>query len=166
MAEIDCSIVDVYAFRRGRDGVEVLLLRRAPGRLLGDTWQAVHGSIEADETAWQAALRELHEETGLRPLRFWQLETVNTFYMATRDCILMCPGFAAEVDSAARVRLNAEHSELRWAGVQEACGVLLWPGQRQAVRELAEVIAAGTAAEPHLRIDVPPDAGGKNSEKF
>lgn len=50
-------LVVVYA-RAG----EVLLMERhqPPG-----WWQSVTGSLEADEMPWEAAVRELHEETGL-----------------------------------------------------------------------------------------------------
>jgi ADP-ribose pyrophosphatase YjhB (NUDIX family) len=44
------------------DGEEVLLVRH---RLLG--WSCPGGHVEGDETPFEAACRELHEETGLRP---------------------------------------------------------------------------------------------------
>ena len=45
--------------------LQILLLRRVspPG-----FWQSVTGSLEAGETPAQAALREIHEETGVEPL--------------------------------------------------------------------------------------------------
>ena len=149
-------IVDCYVFRRTPAGVEFLFLKRRPGAYLGDTWHAVHGKIEANETAWQAALRELREEAGLTPARFWQLEFVNTFYAAKWDRVLCCPGFVAEVAADAAVRLSEEHTAYRWIARDEARSAFLWPGQRAAIAEvLAEVVDAGPA-ERHLRIDVPP----------
>ncbi len=44
---------------------ELLQLRRAPGEPLAGAWSVCRGGIEDGETAWQAALRELAEETGL-----------------------------------------------------------------------------------------------------
>lgn len=152
MPEIRSDIVDVYVFRRLATQVEVLLLRRAPGGLLGETWQAVHGKIEPGETATQAALRELAEETGLHPTALWQLESLNTFYVAAGDHIQMCPGFAAEVPPDAAVRLNAEHTDSRWVPAEQAAREMMWPGQRRAIREILDEIIAASPAEPHLRI--------------
>ena len=153
MAEVSANLVDVYVFRRrGGGAVELLLLRRRPGARLGGTWQAVHGKVEAGESAWQTALRELREETGLAPTAFWQLESVNTFYMAAPDRVMLCPCFAAEVDRRATVTLSDEHTEHRWEPAERAMAEFMWPGQRQAVRELLEHIVTPSGAEPHLRI--------------
>lgn len=155
MPSICTNLVDVYVFRRTPTGVELLLLKRAPRQRLAGTWQAVHGKVESGETAWQTALRELREETGLKPRGFWQLECLNTFYMAATDNVMICPCFAAEAPSGAEVRLCNEHTDFRWAPIEQAIGELMWPGQRHAVRELVENILARSTAEPHLRIDIP-----------
>ncbi|HYG13820.1 MAG TPA: dihydroneopterin triphosphate diphosphatase [Methylophilaceae bacterium] len=42
--------------------LQVLLLERADRK---NFWQSVTGSIEAGETPYEAAIREVHEETGL-----------------------------------------------------------------------------------------------------
>lgn len=157
MPTIVSSIIDVYVFRRRAGGPEFLTLRRAPHCALGGTWQSVHGKIEPGETAWQAALRELGEETGLTPAGFWQIDYVNTFYVAGSDEIMMCPCFAAEVDAAARVVLCREHTACEWLPLAAACERFVWPGQRHALREIeAEILRPG-AAERHLRIE----PGGK-----
>jgi dATP pyrophosphohydrolase len=153
MPRLVSDIVDVYPFRRGPGGaVEFLLLLRAPHTRLGGTWQAVHGGIEAGETAQQAALRELREETGLRPEALWQLERVNTFFMARDDCVMLCPGFAAEVAAAAPLRLSDEHTGSRWLSPPDAQAAFIWPGQRRAVREIMTEIIPGGASADALRI--------------
>ncbi|MGH2465807.1 MAG: NUDIX domain-containing protein, partial [Candidatus Limnocylindrales bacterium] len=63
------DLVDVWIFRIpagavDESGIEILLLRRAPGRILAGLWQCVSGSLEPGETVVAGALRELHEETG------------------------------------------------------------------------------------------------------
>lgn len=152
MADIVIRIIDVYAFRRREAGAQFLMLKRAGAGQLGGTWQAVHGKIEAGETATAAALRELAEETGLRPMRFWQLEHVNTFFDVARDAVYMCPGFAAEVAPDAVVTLNDEHVAHEWLSAAATAERMMWPGQRAALREIIDVILAGHSAEPHLRI--------------
>ena len=152
MPEIVSYVIDVYPFRRTPAGPQFLLLKRNPNIRLGGTWQAVHGKIEPGETATQAALRELREETGLKPRAFWQIDSVNTFYLADRDRVLMCPGFAADIDPETDVVLSGEHTDSRWADVEETLQTLMWPGQRRAVREILEEIITPSAAELFLRI--------------
>lgn len=153
MPEIRSHIIDCYVFRRVAGRVEFLMLLRAAGSAIGQTWQAVHGKIEPGETAWQAARREMLEECGLQPVRFWQLEHVNTFYIAKQDCIQMCPSFAAEVPSDAQVALSHEHTEFRWVDARSALAEFMWPGQRTAVREVLDCIIPGAAAERFLRLE-------------
>jgi len=149
--EIVCNIVDLYVYRIREGSPEFLLLRRARGELAG-TWQAVHGKIEAGEAAWQAALRELREETGLTPLRFFQIDAVNTFYVARHDVVHLCPSFAAQVPSNAAVILNDEHEAYEWLSPAAAVGRLPWPGQRRAVQEIVSEIIGGAGPTGHLEI--------------
>lgn len=160
MPSVTSKIVDVYVFRRAGVSAEVLQLFRSPDSRLGATWQSVHGTIEAGEHAWQAARRELMEETGLSPMRAWQLESVNTFYSARDDAVHLCPGFAIEVPADAEVRLNHEHTEFRWLTEGAAETEFLWPGQRNAIREIREVILGRTPAEALLRIEFPKVVSG------
>lgn len=61
--------------------LKVLIMERAdkPGY-----WQSVTGSIEADETPREAAIREVAEETGLDALAYdfqdWQVSNVYEIY--------------------------------------------------------------------------------------
>ena len=154
MPRIVSEIVDCYPFRRSAGHAEVLMLKRAEGSFMGATWHSVHGRIEAGETAWQAALRELREETSITPARFWQLESVNTFYMARDDCIMLCPAFAAEVSDNAAVQLNAENTDFRWEPLDLAEHAFIWPGQRAALREIADCILPNRPAARFLEIAI------------
>ncbi len=75
---------------------ELLQLRRAPGEYLAGAWSTVRGKIEGEESAWAAALRELKEETGLLPDEFYQLDTVDIFYLHGDDTLWHCPGFCRD----------------------------------------------------------------------
>lgn len=153
MPKIASNIVDCYPFRRTSQDLEFLMLQRASDRYLGDTWHAVSGHIEAGETAQAAAIRELREEAGLEPLRLWQLQFVNTFFIAKLDTIMMCPGFAAEVDARAQVRLSVEHQAYRWVPQADAELSFLWAGQRQAVLEVVETILENAPAARYTLLD-------------
>ncbi len=98
---IRTDIVEIYVFRRlapaaigagqpqGVLAIEFLQLRRAKGLMVGG-WHPVMGHVEAGETAAQAAVRELAEETHYAPghglVGLWQLELVNNFYIALDRC--------------------------------------------------------------------------------
>ena len=156
---IRTDIIDVYVFRRGHRsrGVEFLQLRRSSGTL-AKTWHPVMGHIEPGETATAAALRELAEETGYRPedglLGFWQLERVNTYFLARLDAVMMSPCFAAEADPNITPNLDEAHDQVRWVGHDHVDRTFMWPGQRQATGEiLREVISPDSIASAVLRID-------------
>jgi dihydroneopterin triphosphate diphosphatase len=148
--------VSVLVIRAGRDGHDLLMARRADGRYMGGTWQLVSGGLEPDETAWQAALRELREETGLVPREFYRLSTLTSFYRPDTDSLNVAPMFCALVGDDAVVRLNAEHTEMAWVSLDEATRRLMWPADRQALEEVRSVILGGAPAKPHLRIFLEP----------
>ncbi len=148
------DMVCCYVVRPGPDGIlkQLLQLRRAKDDFLGGVWSTVRGRIEGDETAWAAALRELREEAGLAPLEFYQLDTVDTFYLHADDCLWHCPGFCAVVAPDAMVKLNEEHDAHRWIERSQIDKEFLWPGERAQLGELAREILDNGPARPYLRI--------------
>ncbi|MEM9239204.1 MAG: NUDIX domain-containing protein [Pseudomonadota bacterium] len=61
--------VSLFVLKEIDTRVDVLLMKREQS-LVG-AWCQVAGSLEPNETAWQAALREMQEETGLCPLALY-----------------------------------------------------------------------------------------------
>ncbi len=153
MSRASYDMTCTYVFRHREHGAEFLLLRRAAKSYMGGSWQPVYGSIEAGETAWQAALRELREETGLVPDRLYQVNTVDSFYVAGSDTVYHSPVFAAEVPGDAEVTLNAEHDAFDWIHVDDVAGQLLWPGQRRSLAEIVQDIVRDGPARPYLQIE-------------
>ena len=86
------------------------------------------------------------------PLEFYQLDTINTFYLASDDSVWNCPGFCAVVDSQAAITLNEEHDEFRWTARPEFLTQLMWPGERAACAELCREILDNGPAKPYLRL--------------
>jgi dihydroneopterin triphosphate diphosphatase len=148
------DMVNCYVVRPGElpRTHELLQLRRAPGEVLAGAWSVIRGGIEKDETAWQAALRELREETGLRPIEFYQLDTIDLFYLASNDGLWHVPGFCAVVERDAVITLNEEHDAFRWVTRDRIDADFLWPGERAQLAELCREILDDGPAKRYLRI--------------
>jgi 8-oxo-dGTP pyrophosphatase MutT (NUDIX family) len=143
---VSCTQVEVHLFRRRGKRLELLLLRRASQRSLAGVWQPVTGGIERDEPVLRAAEREVLEETGLRPLRWWALEHLATFYDPGRDVIRVVPVFAAEVAWTDRVDLSAEHDRYAFVSLAQASRRVLWKTQRQAIQAIRDEVFSGVAS--------------------
>ncbi|MBM1219301.1 NUDIX domain-containing protein [Ponticoccus sp. SC2-23] len=143
-------IVSVIVMRHGAGGPEVLLMRRV-NRPRG-AWCQVAGKVKPGETAWRAALRELHEETGLVPDRFFSGDTVEHFYEARLDRVIIGPVFVAMVPSDAQPRIDAEHDAAEWLGLAEAIARVSFTGQRRVLRDIEETFVTNT---PHPDLEIP-----------
>src|SRR5690349_10383322 len=106
MTKVTVSFVDVYVLRGVDATIQCLLLRRAPKAVRPGSWETVHGRIDAGETPDQAALRELHEETGIAPLKVYNLSRVDSFYLHRSNEIALIPAFVALVPSTAEPVLS------------------------------------------------------------
>ena len=115
-----------------------LLLFRAPHLPQANTWQAVHGMIDANEKAFEAAYRETVEETGLIPDRFFKTDYVETFYSDLTDAVHMVPTFAAHVAGAPAAIVSEEHTAFEWCTLDDAVSRFVFSSQRNAVRLIAE----------------------------
>jgi dATP pyrophosphohydrolase len=132
--------VSVVVIRRSTADAEVLLLRRT--RSLAGEWCQIAGAVEPGETAWQAALRESREETGLVLERLYSADICEQFYEADRDAISLLPVFVGIAAPDAAVRLNPEHSAFRWVGFGEAAGMVPFAGQRHVLRHVEREFVA------------------------
>lgn len=159
MTTIRVDLIDVYVLRGAGPALEVLALRRGVGGRCPGSWETVHGHIEPGETPAAAAQRELHEETGYRPLRLYNLSRVETFYMHGPDAVSLVPVFVAFVGGAA-VRLGSEHDGAEWLPLAAARKRFAWPRERRALDDIAILLADGDAGavEDVLRVTI--DAGG------
>ncbi|MBI3654519.1 MAG: dihydroneopterin triphosphate diphosphatase [Acidobacteria bacterium] len=143
--------VVIFSLRQARR--EVLLLKRLASH--GGFWQFVTGSLEADETHRQAAVREVFEETGIlcREDELIDLQLTNVFAIAPLWRARFAPGvthneevcFALPVEPGA-VRLDTrEHQAYCWCEVAEATALLYWESSQKALAKLLQREAADEA---------------------
>ncbi|MDP9587804.1 UNVERIFIED_ORG: dATP pyrophosphohydrolase [Shinella zoogloeoides] len=136
MAEIPIRSfgVSVVLLRKAKSETEVLLLRR--NHTLVDEWCQIAGGIEDGERAWETALREVKEETGLDCDRLYSADICEQFYEADRNAITMFPVFVGFVDAEAAVTINHEHSGFRWVSFASALTMVPFAGQRHVLRHV------------------------------
>ncbi len=110
-----------------RAGESFLFLHTKPER--GGRWQPVTGHVEKGETEWDAATREVFEETGFSGM-LRSLE-MSFFYQA-RGLWYRESGFVMLVDPAPVILDSHEHDASSWQ-VQEG----LYPLQRCMMQQAA-----------------------------
>ena len=137
--------VDTYALRGAGADLEILVLRRGPAGRNPGSWETVHGTIESGETPVQASLRELREETGLVPEKFYNLSRTEAFYQHRTDQLALIPVFAAFVARGASVRLSSEHDLSEWLAARDAAARFAWPRERRAVEDILSIVGGGNA---------------------
>jgi len=143
------DIVDCWMFRIGHtsrsvERAEILLIRRAPGRILPGLWQCVSGSLEAGERVAAGALRELAEETGFGAADiegFYDLDLVNQFHEPSVDGIVTAAVFAVRLRPEVEPRLSSEHDGAQWHDLEEAHQQVIWPGYRTAIERIRDDVS-------------------------
>jgi dATP pyrophosphohydrolase len=141
------SMVQVHIASLSPRGVFYLALKRSEGlKRYPGMWQVVTGGIETGETAAQAALRELFEETGLVPLELYALPFIASFFSVSEDHIQHVPVFAAIVGENDKVLLSKEHSDFQWMGYDDIMELLPFPSHKQGTQIFREYIIEGKNA--------------------
>ena len=141
---VDTQSVQVWLWRRGADGPEVMLLKRTERD--GGFWQPVTGLLEPGEAPGAAAAREVAEETGVigdpEPLEFVRdFRVVPAGWAPTpvagaRPWLNREHAYALEAGDA-RIALSAdEHDEYLWMNPEQAKELLRWNGNRRSLERL------------------------------
>lgn len=122
----------------------ILLLER---RDKADFWQSVTGSLEANETPFEAALREVAEETGFQltpnELRDWQTSIIYEIYPHWRH--RYADGvthnrehwFSACIATQSQPILS-EHHDFQWLNYRDAANKVFSESNRDLILKLAE----------------------------
>lgn len=119
------EITEIFIYRKISDETEYLLLKRNHTEKYPGIWSVAGGKVNENEKAFEAAIREMKEETGLVPLKLFVTECVNTFYEHQTDMVQIVPVFLAEAGSG-EVVLSEEHSGYEWMTFGKAFETLHW----------------------------------------
>ncbi|MDQ6769089.1 MAG: Flp pilus assembly complex ATPase component TadA [Gemmatimonadota bacterium] len=152
MTQIVPGVVEVYVIRPEDGDWRVLVLQRSTDTNRPGSWETVYGKIDSGERPEQAAVRELHEETGLELNALYNV-TVSSFFLHTTQTIQMAIVFAAFVGESAII-LSDEHQRFEWLTLDEACDRFTWPRAAQAIKDAYKLLGAGNAGpvEDVLRV--------------
>ena len=140
MAKVKIRVIDAYVFRKTKAGIKYLILKRAKTKMYEHLWQGVAGKIEKGEQAWEAAIRELKEETNLVPKMLFVADHISKFYEVNGDRVNLVPVFGIEVNSK-DVILSEEHIEYKWVNFNEARDILAWNGQKEGLEVVYNMIS-------------------------
>lgn len=130
---VRCTGVAVVLLKKIDQEYRVLLLKRST-KVLRDAWCYIGGGIEQGEKAWEAALREVKEETGMTKVSLYISNKFDQFYSFAEDYIYVAPVFVGYVAEEEDVRLNDEHSEYKWLSFPEAMEQVTLPGNDEVLK--------------------------------
>lgn len=102
----------------------------------------VTGHVDPGETEFEAAMRETSEEAGLKKE---QLQILDNFqhvlhYTAHGKPKKVVYWLSELTDPNAHVTLSHEHTEYKWAELDEAVQLLQFPDMQKAVRDAHDFI--------------------------
>ena len=122
-------------WRRGEEGVEVLLIHRP--RYMD--WSLPKGKAKSGESDQEAAIREIDEEIGIRAELGPELPSTRYRDMRGRDKVVRY--WAVELPEGAEPFAGDGVSEIRWLRLADASAQLSWDRDHAVLDGLDEVIA-------------------------
>jgi 8-oxo-dGTP pyrophosphatase MutT (NUDIX family) len=121
-------------FRQTAAGPKFLLLD------YGKHWDYPKGHLEEGETAWQAAVRELREETGIRQVdrvgRF-ERDMHYVFRSPKKGVVTKTVTYFLGRTRAEAVKVSHEHEGYEWLPLEEALQRLTFDNAREMLRAAA-----------------------------
>ncbi len=142
------DMVCVVPYRYVDQKLQILVLQRNPADGIGDDfWQMVSGTHEEEEWSPIAAIREVEEETGLKPKNLVEIDFIHRIWLRKQDIIIWGPAFACELD-VGEVVLSNEHVAYLWLSPEDALNKLPRSSQRGVLTQfLQDSINSGRMKE-------------------
>lgn len=139
MAEFISNSIQVHIAKKIGDKYKFLVLKRADNEIIyPGIWQVVTGTCEQDERAIKTAVRETFEETGIKPIKFWTIPYVASFFDTRRDKVSFVPVFGALAAEDCEVMLSSEHSDYAWLDFQETINKVILPSHKDGTKFFLE----------------------------
>jgi dATP pyrophosphohydrolase len=117
-----------------RDAARVLLLKRKTAPVGARC--PVSGRIETGERAWETALREIGEETGLKEGTLYTTGVTDSFYDPEANTIELMPIFLFMIAREEAVTLDDAQSDYAWRDVDAALAQLTFAGHKTALETI------------------------------
>ncbi len=133
MTNIKIRVIDCHIAYKNRNDWQFLMLKRSSNKIYPNIWQGVTGKINNKEQPYRTAIRELFEETGLRPSKIWSIDTVNLFYDSNNNVMNLIPVFGVQVLTK-NIKISDEHSEFKWCNINQAIKLLTWEQQKKGIQ--------------------------------
>ncbi len=128
-ADFKGSVEIVACFCEWED--KILILKRHPQDLHGETWNAPGGGLEAGESPLAAVARELLEETGIL-IEVAQLHCLGTVYICLPELHYTFHMFRTRFDLKPELAVSLdENTEAKWATLNEILQLPLIPAGRE-----------------------------------
>ena len=126
-----------------------ILMHQTPGGPVfllldyGKHWDYAKGHLEEGETAWQAAVRELREETGIRQVDRvpgFEQQMHYGFFSPGKGRVQKTVTYFLGITRSEEVVVSAEHSGYAWLSFEEAMERLTYENAREVLRGAYEVV--------------------------
>lgn len=126
MIPIRSAIVSAVLLSKMDGEIKLLLMKRVKG----DFWCHIAGKLEANETATQAVIREIYEETRVGLQALYNADYIEQFYEPSLNVIEMIPAFVGICADHQSIQLNHEHTAFRWCSLEEALHLAEFTNQK------------------------------------
>ena len=118
----------------------VLLLQAASQEAHPAFWQPITGGIEPGETADQACLREVWEETGIVVEAKHLVRLEPQFNVQIDEYLTVRKTLFAATTLKEQVQLSEEHIGWQWVPFGEAKALLYWPSNHETYTAITQFL--------------------------
>lgn len=126
-------------YKKLTEGIEYLLLQTSYGI---HHWTPPKGHVDPGENDLQTAYRETLEEAGMneKHLHIHEDMKFELQYLVSDQMKTTVYWLAKLKDIAAPVKLSDEHQDFKWAGVDEACKLVVYDDMQKVLRDSQEYL--------------------------